>query len=476
MRVALPGLIGLALALLSLGGAGEAEAKRAKAPTSTLHDIACPVPAPPDARCLELITPEAWNGKSGRTVRSRAVVLPALSPTKQPDPVVFLTGGPGVSAFAALGPLSMAPLRLERDLIVYEPRGYGYAEPALLCAGVAQLAECRAEFDAKGIDVTQFVTEAKARDLEALRKALGAERWNLFGVSFGTFWALTYTRLFPEPVRALLLDSPYPPLAGYDWNRESFLNTLTRIQQACAADAACAQAYPNLRDSFINTMRALAEQPAARPDGKALTAAGFFAAVYDAAYDSLTLPKTPALIDAAARQDWERFAALQGGGPPGGEGLDPRRAYALGLNASVECADDIPFTADAKAAVTLLEPWPDDIVAALRPEGGDYDRRCAAWPMPASPPALNAAVRFNGPALILAGAFDPITPVEFGRAALADLPNGSLLVDPAAAHAVAGRADRCILGLALLFLSAPEQPVDRACLAQIRPVRWVLPE
>jgi pimeloyl-ACP methyl ester carboxylesterase len=357
-----------------------------------------------------------------------------------------------------------------------EPRGYGYSDPALMCGGVDKLAECHAQFTAEGYDLNQYTTEASVRDYEALRSALGFDTWNLLGVSYGTFWASHYVRMFPGPLRAVIMDSPYPPHAGYDWNREGALNAFERMFNDCRANSLCNAAYPDLRNRFIDTLRRIEKEGGITVGETDLDLPRAFGMIYSAVYMALTLPRTPLMIDAASRGDYELFLEV-GSAPPLPMQIDYdfTRLSATGLNASVMCAEDIFFPAAPETRTALTAPWPDDIFEMITPEGWDYDRRCAAWPVRRTDPVLNEPVTTDIPTIVLVGAYDPITPPEFAEAMLLRMSKGTLVLDPSTAHGLFADDNPCVHDIMLRFVDDPEAQLDVSCLAETPRPRWLLP-
>jgi pimeloyl-ACP methyl ester carboxylesterase len=461
-------LAALALLLPAAATAAPAVLK----PTGAVTWGDCPLALPAGIRCGKVDVPENWSKPNGRRISVTMAVVPASKPLAgpKPEPTLFLTGGPGFSAMLAIQMLGIAPLAETRDLIVVEPRGFGYSEPGLVCPGrYDHLVACRARFDAAGVDTNQYTSTNISHDLEAVRQAVGAPHWNVLGVSYGTFLALTYARLHPEGIRSLILDSPYPPQAGYDWTRASALNGFGRVFDACKADKACDKAYPDLRNRFIAALRK-AEAEQAVVNGHAIGGGVLFERIYKDLYMSPSLALAPGLTDQAARGE---LAALFPPKPASNPAAD--RAFAGGVNAAVMCADDIPFKAAPDARVAFHSPWPKDIVAMIRPEGWNYDRICKEWPAKAEKPVINAAVHSDLPSLILVGAMDPITPPEFGEAMALTLPNATLMVDPQASHAVITTGHPCIMTAVARFLDDPGAHVDTSCLAATPVVKWKLP-
>src|SRR5690606_19112536 len=124
----------------------------------------------------------------------------------------------------------------KRDVILWDQRGAGRAVPSLNCpekeeAVMAALTTtdpvevelqrnvdatqaCRDRLVGEGIDLNDYNTHASVNDMEALRVAMGIDTWNVQGGSYGTRIGLAYARQHPDPIRALVLDSVYPPQVG----------------------------------------------------------------------------------------------------------------------------------------------------------------------------------------------------------------------------------------------------------------------
>ena len=210
-----------------------------------------------DIRCGELHTPKATGG----------FILPVVIIRNQgveshPDPVVYLTGGPGASARLHTEGIRewlawMTYANLGRDLILMDPRGTGRSTPVVACPAFNRFNQrllqlhlpldqeleqqyritrhCFEQLAAEPtlLDAGDFGSRHSASDLRALMSYLGYSEWNLLGVSYGTRLALEVARQEAEnftpanissaaiPVdsrhaprlRSLILDSVYP--AGY---------------------------------------------------------------------------------------------------------------------------------------------------------------------------------------------------------------------------------------------------------------------
>jgi pimeloyl-ACP methyl ester carboxylesterase len=477
----------LSLATMAIVAAVVASPVAAKAKTKPIESpraiswtmTACPFDMDKRVRCGELKVPENWS-KPGKAIVSRVVVISASdAANRKADPLVFLTGGPGVSAFAFIDTLSALPMTADRDLIIVEPRGYGYAEPALLCDGEEDKPLCAKRLTAKGIDLGQYGTANMVRDLEALRGALNVKQWNVFGVSYGTFSASHYARMFPASIRTLILDSPYPPGAGFSYGYAASLNAFDRVFEHCKADKACNAAYPDLKLRFIAALQNLKKSPVT-VEGMKIDGGTAFEPIYGALYETESLPSVPQMVDALARRD---FASLFGS--PGGEDsadkpadtgkrFDPSRYNATGLHASVVCSEITALPISKFTSVSLKSPWPDDIKKMIRPEGWDFPEICKTWPVATAPAEMAVHRGSTIPTIIMVGAFDPTTPPELGESFIREWPNATLFVHPGAAHVVVSTGDPCVFAAIDTLLSKSGAPLDRSCLVGTLP-KWEMP-
>ncbi|MCB0060082.1 MAG: alpha/beta fold hydrolase, partial [Caldilineaceae bacterium] len=137
----------------------------------------------------------------------------------------------------------------------------------------AMYAICLDRFAEAGADLSQYNTINNARDVKSIVQALGYDApVNLFGFSYGTQVALEVMRQHPEIVRSAVLDSVAPAsLKLYENMGQPNVEAITSLLDLCAADGACNQAYPGLRQRFGDLLNALDEEPLQREDGSEVT-------------------------------------------------------------------------------------------------------------------------------------------------------------------------------------------------------------
>ena len=107
------------------------------------------------------------------------------SKASKPEPVLFVTGGPGGAGIALVRYVSKAyasPFLHDRALIVLDSRGTGWSKPALTCRRGEDETDCLLRWRRAGVDLAQYRSSATADDIEDLRGALGIERWNVYGL------------------------------------------------------------------------------------------------------------------------------------------------------------------------------------------------------------------------------------------------------------------------------------------------------
>src|SRR6266545_1913947 len=188
------------------------------------------------------------------------------------SPIIYLAGGPGGSGIASARgsrfPLFMA-MREFGDVIALDQRGVGQSKPNLVCRESYDLPldksltreeairvtrersrSCAETWRGQGVDLSGYNTNESAHDIEALRKALGAKKVSLWGISFGTTLALaTIKRHGPNIDRAIL--------AGVE-GLDSMLKPPREVQQHLVDIALLVQADPNLNKQipdFLGLMR-----------------------------------------------------------------------------------------------------------------------------------------------------------------------------------------------------------------------------
>ncbi|MYE78927.1 MAG: alpha/beta hydrolase [Chloroflexi bacterium] len=400
-------------------------------------------------------------------------------------PIVYLAGGPGGAASAALEGLLSSALRSEHEIILIDQRGAGLSQPALNCpeidAGASEnpLAACRARLLAAGIDLAAYNTSNSAQDINELLIALDLPTANIYGISYGARLALTMARDFPQRLGAMILDGVSPPQAqllteqAVNGNR-----AFERLFADCAADPACRQAYPNLRASFNQVIDRLNQAPAEIAHLRSGAATWMDGEIwvnylFDLLYDTSLLAWLPAMIRAHAAGDY-------GFAPPEMASLaKPESALQLpdfalqydadseGLYYSIICAEAVPFES-AEGLLAAGARLPPRTAAALSNAALQLLADCELWGLPAAAASHKRPVISAIPTLLFSGAYDPVSPPAWAVAAAQGLETSWRFVLPDTGHGALGNSD-CADTIALEFLRQPTQEPASDCLEALRP-------
>lgn len=430
------------------------------------------------ARCGELSVPEDHENPGSRSLQLPVAVLKATSREPQPDPIVLLAGGPGQAATEAFLPMlgSLRRLRRDRDLVMLDQRGTGESS-LLTCSAFedeeagedaqadpevmkALATECVAEIG-KSADLRLYATRDAARDLEALRIALGVQKLNLYGVSYGTRLAQVYATMFPDRVRTVILDGVVPldlafgPAIGTD--AQAAIDT---ILARCAAAAPCNSRFPDLAARLRSGLAALEQSPAkvriphprtALPEEVTVTREVAAQVLRLMTYSPETSVLLPLMVDSIAKGELD---AIAGQWLTVGGSLMETMNQALSL--SVICAEDAPFFDPAELETTATSFLRDDVPKALA-------ATCPLWPTRPLPENARAPFAVDVPTLLLSGENDPVTPPHYGERVAAGLKRARHLIAPGMGHNVLPRG--CVAKLVTTFVeTADATELDASCI------------
>lgn len=454
-----------------------------KDPLSVLERCG-PGDRPSGAYCGKLEVFEDRAAGTGRKIALETVLLPAFSNDPAPDPVFFLVGGPGQAAAKLSGQIYplFDGIRRRRDVVLVDQRGTGdsngldcefeddpFTEDFSSELIRRRFTECWAEWDA---DLRLYTTPIAMDDLDDVRQWLGYDQVNLVGGSYGTRAALVYLRRHEDRVRSVVLDGVAPTnMALPLYFARDAQQALDRLFEACTADPACAERYPNLSDTADRLLARLDEPervPAVHPrTGARVTpnisrdevASSLTGMLYSPWLSALG----PLAIEAAAGGNFGPLFALGGANEQRGSEMSQ------GMFFSVMCSEDRrlldPQSIKRETAATFLRD------SLFRTRWGP----CEYWPQGEAPPEYFEPVSSNKPTLLLSGALDPVTPPSWAEQAAATLSNSKSLVAQGVGHGVMGVG--CGIKIIESFLADPRPAaVDGSCLDEIeRPPFFLSP-
>lgn len=459
----------------------------------------CPFPLD-GITCGFLVVPEDRSDPEGNQVELPVVLIHSRADEPAPDPVIYLEGGPGGAGLLALEDLQRHPILDERDLIVFDQRGTGFALPSLNCpeseAGDENATEaCRDRLLDEGINLDAYNSAASAADIRDLVFALGFEQVNLWGVSYGTKLALTTLRDHPDVVRSVILDSVYPPeVDDLTLQAESLVGAYQALFERCAVDDACDAAFPDLEATLYDAVVAYNDQPFIfeTDEGEVeLTGDELLAQLFLALYDSQRLPYLPyalALIAGGEDEDAivEGYDILTGAYLPDDESELPPSLLmdsefvqdyfeqygeiddSEGMNLSFDCSEEYQLD-DLDAAYAAAEIAPEPLIGYFVGGIDSAVAECELWGVQTADSLEAERVESDIPALVISGAMDPVTPPSSGDSAAAGLSNSWHIVFPTAGHGISftdNEAGECAKTLVTAFLNDPTAPLDTSCVEE----------
>lgn len=357
--------------------------------------------------------------------------------------ILFNPGGPGASGFdyvAQGGQTIVDELGLQQfDLIGFDPRGVDRSggircqtdaeldryqfpdttpdtpeEQALLDESDTAFAQaCVAAY---GDTLRYYSTEATARDMDLIRRSLGDEKVSYLGVSYGTYLGAVYATLFPDRVRAMVLDSAYEP--GGDSLLEQYSTQLVGFEDAfdtwatwCETTEGCPFDAPDVGQAWDDLRDRLDVTPVANEDGRSANQSVLDLATIAALYSET---EWPVLADALARvRDGDAsgvFSLADGYLQRDADGV---YASITQSNPIISCASglqqDVPD--DSEALVAELQELAPRFARDLTVD--DFDDECALL-MPAVEP-VTLGYEGRAPVVVVGGANDPATPLRWAE-------------------------------------------------------------
>lgn len=458
-----------------------------------------------NVRCGSVVVPELHQQPNGKTLRLAVAIL-KTSGSAAPEPLVILQGGPGGSsqdilrAFG-LGLLPANSLLKNRDLIIFDQRGVGKSEPALDCPedrdyealtqartpqqeserSQSNLLKCRDRLAQAGINLAAYNSVENAADVNDLRAALGYNRIDLYGASYGTRLALEVMRDFPQILRSVILDATLPLQANpFVDGAPTFDRSLNQLFSDCQADLVCNLAYPDLKGDLSRAIAQLNTKPATlnltNPhDGKSyavvLDGRRFLSLIFQGLYSDQVIPLLPAIVGQARSGQFALLTVIA-------NAVLFQDLISEGMYLSVMCGEEASFSSadEARAAAQNVLPEIRDLYVPEQ-ELAVFSV-CAQWPAKKAAPRENEAVRSDLPTLILHGTLDPALPPSYGQLAAQTLSRSTYVEFRGLGHVTLfalGAGGQCSVGIAQSFLADPSRAPDTSCTQGLRSVFLPVP-
>lgn len=487
---------------------------------------AAPGAAPTDAlECATLPAPMDHADPSGPTFSLALVRAPARHPAARIGTLFWNPGGPGDSGTAYL-PAAIggfpAEVRDRFDIVSWDPRGMGgrttpvvqcfdsvEAEAAFLSSHVSDTlpvtpeelaagAAGRAAFNAacvkrNGALLAHVSTADNARDLDLLRQAVGEETLSYYGTSYGTFLGATYVNMFPERVRAAVLDGAVTPSAWAGGREEDMsLGTFVRIgsdfgtQQAIGAfmdqcgavDVAACAFSAGSPEATRKKWSDLLKRAAAgmTVDGRSIDDGDLLSYVGALTFTVSPVPGFDRFPGWAAVATFLQQAAT-GVAEPG----DPSKT-----GSSSPAPDSAPYVTSAGRQLSVVcgeSPNPETAAAFVAQVEASYARAgYSAWPFVAACHGwtARAADPYLGPwdnptpvpVLVIGNTYDPATPLASSVRMAQELADARLLIVNGFGHTVLMNPSRCAQDhVAAYLIDGRLPPAGTSCSQDAPPFR-----
>ncbi len=443
---------------------------QAPATSSEIRLVPCDVY--PGALCGHL--DRAWDptGTVPGTIRVGFAFIPARDTSRAAlGTVVPHEGGPGYSTTgSAWWFAEMYGTLLERrNMLLVDQRGTGRSEP-INCPGLEigtmsidrEAAKCARSL---GDRANLYGSALSADDLAAIIGALNLGVIDMYGDSYGTFFAQVFAGRHPDMLRTLILDGAYPVFGESAWYPTQGPALRNALTVTCARSPLCASASPRPIQDLADLVAKLRRRPVTvwAPGGDGLrhqvtlTAPGLTAIAFNSTYSTTVFREFTAAVRAAQDADAVPLARLYAEYFYTGSWQSNPRAFSAGLDTAVSCHDYVQMYDMSAAPTRRIQQYQNVISRMNEKQPGiyapfsisEYNRSgwsapdlCLRWPIsatnPAGPPRPLAGQYSEVPTLILSGELDSITSAAEGDMVKSQFPNSSHIVVANSTHVVGG--------------------------------------
>ena len=414
--------------------------------------------------CATLAVPIDYNDPAGPTIDLALIRYPA-EPAVREGAILLNPGGPGGSGFEFAASAAEA-LDFEMglgghfDIIGFDPRGVDRsggidciddaAIEALLYAddtpddaveAAASVAQqkmfghaCQQVY---GDTLRNYSTENTARDMDAIRAALGDEQLSYIGVSYGTYLGGVYAALFPDRVRAMVLDSAYEPSGDSEYDQ--WVTQLVGFEQAfanwaawCEEGTECAFTDTDVGARWDRLIATLEATPVKSDSGRPVNHVAMETATISAMYSEIAWPVLAAALAEAEAGDGTSLLGMAD--DYNGRSSDGTFASIRQSGPVIRCASGIDQTVPADPAALLAEM---QRIAPRFSRGYDLTdfRDMCSDLFAEDVEAVTPSYSGQAPIIVVGGLNDPATPFRWSEELAAQMgPNVSLVTFTGEGH------------------------------------------
>lgn len=417
--------------------------------------------------CGHVTVPLDRSQQGGATIDIQYVVFKHKDASKPTAGTIFVTeGGPGYSALNNMQAAYLAlfdPVRSDHDLVLIDQRGVGRSG-AIDCEPLQQDPEALYAAAAScgqhlGATSDLYGSADVARDIEAVRVAVGVDQFDFYGGSNAGMDVQAYAARFPAHLRSVILDSPVVLSVEGPWFAAEAAQSVEVVRRVCSRSASCSSANPHAVNDLVALIHRLRSKPVKGtgrdPRGgkhKLTVTEGRLARMLQsstyvvqaeiaAAEKALRHGDKAPLLRLAAENDQPLF---------NGDPSDPT-LFSVGDNVSRFCTDQAfqwdkqasvedrrTQFASARAALPANAFAPFSVAAWVQPAPlGPFPDPCIEWPAPthqSAPPVPAGTVNQSVPALVLIGDLDLNVPPAESAQANKQFPQSTIVTLDASGH------------------------------------------
>jgi len=428
-----------------------------------------------EVKCGYLSVPEDHNYAEGKSIRIAFAVFKSKNVDPEAVPVIILTGGPGVRSLTSLDRWKNHESRAVGDLIVVEQRGIGLSSALpdlteklidILALDASSKEEVEMTKDvirehlirvaAEGIDLSKYNTTQNAKDIGMLMDALGFQRYNLLGTSYGTKLGMMVMKYYSPKIKACILDGPAVlNNTALESRFPDLIRAFNKLYEKCDADSDCKKNHPDLRGEVLQAIQSLKRNPIAVQ----LLDMEFIINPQDAVYFMRYLLyredafiTVPSFVKAINDRDLEGVRLLSES-PSRMMGSANTSAF-FSFNAYEELSKDTP-----EKVRTYMNSKPELAEGLAWFQG--FIPMLSEWHFGRVTAAENKLEGIAVPTLIITNELDPVTPPHNTKQFENALINEHVLKLNIFGH---GSGGDCIASIRTAFLLNPERPIDTHCL------------
>jgi len=468
-------LFGLVLCAASVSLTVHATAAQANLHSCKLPDIEG------QGRCGKYEVYENRAAKIGRKIGLNIVVLPALDPKHRAEPVFWLHGGPGAASTDTVGAAAkggfLEGLRKRHDLVFVDQRGTGDSnglkcdigdDPNHLQVFFGEVfpsdavAACRKKLE-KIANLKLYSTTIAMDDLDEVRGALGYNKINIVGASYGSLASQAYMRQHGDHVRAVfILGVATPAIKQPLLFAAASQRTLELLFEDCNADKLCRKAFPKFREEFDAVLARLDHGPprvrmidpvSKKPTTVMLTRGNYVERLRLLLYTTFASSFLPLVVHSAYQNDFVPFEELAVAFNVGPE-------ISRGMYFTVTCSEGVPFITEQEIADQSRGTFLGDYRVRV------HQAACKQWPRADVSPDFLRFVRSDVPLLMVSGQEDGSTQPYFGEQAINYFTHGRQIEIAKYGHQL---DSPCVWKVFQTFIErGSAQGLDTSCTKKIR--------